>query len=96
MRAPENLGRELESIEGRIEDLQEALCYSEDDFRRVRGLSGWIRALGFRMLQVDLKRRIRGLKQRRDVVRTCHAEARRYEEWLGLAEQGERREASVK
>lgn len=94
--ASENLRRELESIEGRIEDLQEVLYDTEETFRRVRRPPGWIRALGFRMLQVDLKRRILGLEQRRDMVRTCYAEARRYEDWLKLAGQGERRELSVR
>lgn len=95
MTASENLRRELESIEDGIEELRELLYDAEEDVRRVRRLSGWIRTPGFRMLRVDLKRRIRGLEQRRDVVRTCYAEARRYEEWLELDGQAGRREVSV-
>lgn len=95
MAASENLKRELESIEGRIEDLQDTLCGVEG--LRAAGIRpGWLQVLGVRMLRTDLRRRIRDLEQRRRVVLNCYTEARRYEGWLRSAEREERREGAVR
>lgn len=94
MSASENLKRELENIECRIEGLQEMLC-RVDDLRAVGIRPGWLRLLGVRALRIDLRRRIRDLEQRRMVVRNCHAEARKFEAWQGPAERGDSRENAV-
>jgi hypothetical protein len=94
MAASENLKRELEGIEGRIEGLQDTLWRVED--LRAAGIRpGWLQVLGIRMLKTDLRRRIRELEQRRRVVLNCYTEARKYEGWLGRAERDERREGAV-
>lgn len=94
MTASENLRRELESIEGGIESLQETLCRVED-LRSYGARPGWLRALGVRILKADLRRRIRDLEQRRGVARNCFAEARKYESWLRRAENAGRWEDAV-
>lgn len=95
MAATENLRRELEGIEGRIEGLREALYRAEEDLRGAGVRPGWLQALGVRSLKVDLRRRIRDLEQRRRVVRNCYTEAAKYEGWLRPAGQEERREGAV-
>jgi hypothetical protein len=92
MAASESLRRELESIEGEAEDLRDGL-YRLEDLRTARIRPGWLTVLGVRMLEIDLRRRIRDLEERRRVALNCYAEARKYEDWLKAEE---RRESVVR
>lgn len=91
MAASESLRRELESIEDEAEDLRDGL-YRLEDLRTARVRPGWLTGLGVRMLEIDLRRRIRDLEVRRRVALNCYAEARKYEDWL---EPEERRESAA-
>jgi hypothetical protein len=54
----------------------------ESDFRPIRRQAGWIRAFAVYLLRRDLDRRIENLMLQREIASNCHAEAKRYEEWL--------------
>ena len=96
MPASDNLRRELESIEARIEDLQESLYRVDADLRAIRGRIGWLRALRVRALKVGIRRQIQELKPRRAAARACYAEAKGYEEWLRLGGRKRRPETLVR
>lgn len=92
MVASETLRRELDDTERGIEDLREVRHRVEADFRPIRRQAGWIRAFAVYLLRRDLDRRIENLALHRDIARNCHAEARRYEEWLKAPRRSEERE----
>ena len=95
MAASENLRRELESIEARIEELREDLHRLDADFRMVRGRAGWLWALRVRAMRVGLGRQVRELELRRGAARTCLVETEGYEEWLRFSALRERPETLV-
>lgn len=75
----EKLRRELQDIDGRIEDLQETRYQVSADLGMVCGRVGLLRRLSVLWLQRDLTRQIQHLKLRRRMAHNCYVEAERRE-----------------